>query len=538
MKRLRISIRTLTLLSLPTLAPALLAQAQSYSGSGYLEQLPQTGVVASTGLLDLQGQGELALAVLYEDGSLYINPRANEYADAARLDANAGYTAFDGLAISRSSGERLWSSYGGSLTELRWTSTAALPSLHADPSVTFSDLSHLKIQECGSGSVLTAIDQEGQRVRVWDLVDENWQLRHTLLANAVQGEIHDVVVVRWTAGPAQHLALLSDNGLEIYSPALVLHDVYLAPPDDAFLDVLPGPQTQWGRDLLIWHARYSASSPALLAIANDTHVEAYGVDALDLDQVAFGEFLPSSSPWPELVLSRGDQRSAYVLEQRVTQNELESIFNFAPGLSYEVDLDPTQSLASQPVSPARCAFGDLDGDADVDIVYVDDQGRALVTLSQANDQELQRIALDDTAPSSVPLEQGLRFLYDPLIVSAPQADQVQLEVWVQFDPTTSAPAQLVWSEERSVAQPVDIDLAVLGADELSIFQVVMRGLDTSTGQTRPARILYWCEDELQLQLLRNDEPQIYAWEIEDPSQQGGGGGTARRPKIQPGSITP
>ena len=491
-----------------------------YEGNGFVRPLAPGGYPAWAGLLDSDADGVLELAVLGPTGHLDLHDRFTEY------DQRAGLDGFTACAVVRESDHRLFGLQGDQLVEVRRVDDGPwfVEPVHG-PSL--SGATHLIASDHGHGAFLLVIDQGGARASVFD-VEQGFLLDAQRWAGEDETQILDLERMDWNGDGQQDLVLVTAGGLRVYDPSGARIHQLDAPGLDAFAEVVPGSTTQWGHDLLLFHNR--APGVAVIDVLNAFHAEVLYVDPLQLESIAVVDLSPT--PGHELVLARGDDRSAVIVKQFATPIEGAPRFgiDFVDTNLIDLRLEDSSAVAGA----ARVAVADLDGDGDEDLVFADDRGLVQVITSEWNDGNLRRARppegseLSPEAVSSQAIEHELR-LHLPN-----NATGVDVEVWFKPDPWAGDPVEFVWSSQLPATATGWLETCIqfprrepsTGAYYF-LYRPVGAGSDLF-----PAWVGAWSLDlNVHLSLV-DEEPSIYAWTpiSEDPS---GPGGTTQRPVIPP-----
>ena len=488
-----------------------------YTGFGFVDSLPVgASPPRSVELLDLGGAATPELVVLLEDGTLFVNLDATEYGTSAST------TGIVGIAVTRGATDRLWATDGASVSEVLWNATLGQLDLvpASDPQVMSGTVVQFRGQERSVGSRLLAIDSGGQRARVLELVGGQWTPQRAFESNPTSGAFHSFSLIDWFGVGTDDFAFAADQGLLVIAPDGSTIVSAPAEPDDSWLNVLDGSVCAWGRDLLFWHLKPVGSSQASMLVVNGVHAEVIDVAGLSLHEIAFGDFSNVGDGRHEVVLSRGDQREAWVLEQSPGASMTDPIFSLDPLATPFVELD---TVLSAPGLPARVAAFDIDKDGDDDVVFVNELQQALYAVSSAVDEEALRVQITSEETPSI-VNRVYSFNIDAALPAG--ADEWEYEIYWQ--PNYSSNVQLVSvGSGSSSTVPLSATLPPFSAGE--VVQFLIRGVDSTTGERFPARVEHWSPDSGQLAAIESGFLSIYRWLTNNEP-----GGTTRRPKIIPG----
>jgi hypothetical protein len=302
-------------------------------------------------------------------------------------------------------------------------------------------------------------------------------------------------------------------------------------PNGAFLDVLNAADTQWGHDLLVYQYRQTPTSATALLFLNAFHSEVLYTDMLKLGGVAFADV--DDSPRLELVLPRGDQRSAVMFKQAATASEGAAIFYFDGSETNLIDLSLEDS--TPPANPPVTAVADVDGDGDEDVLFADDRGLGLVLVSGWFDaDELRAVPLNPwSAPYLVPATDGYVVDYYLELDVPAGASEVEVEVWFQPDPEDPSlePAPVYTAAIPSATPEQAITFAT--DTDGGVYHLLYRPV-SAAGDPYPVWVEAWSPDPVVQAELASLQPFVYAW-AEEAGE--GLGGTVRRPKVDPGGGT-
>ncbi|MEM7305609.1 MAG: hypothetical protein AAF682_03010 [Planctomycetota bacterium] len=502
-------------------------QPFEYAGHGFHSEFLPNVAPAALELADFSGDGRHDLLALGVDGKLYGNDNFLEY---GQVESLAGYKY---MAVSRDGSPRIWAVDGDEdLIQVLWSDVTGDTVPAYAPTISFVGPSVFRIQERPSGSRLLVIDNNDKRAQVFKLIAGGWVLETLWDADAVQGSFHDVAVMAWIHD-VEGVALVTDQGVEIFDNGGNLKEFFPGSAQDAFLHVLPAAETQWGRDLLMWHARPLPSDPPVVTIANSTHAEVIHAAGLNLQHLDNARFLAGT--YPDMIVSRGDERSSYVLRHQMTETEVQPIFTLDLTNTALIQLETTSAAIAAPSAPALTAHADLDSDGDEDVVFLDDRGDALVILATAFEEEFLRPDMTPAGIYSVPsLDPATsEFRYSASCGAPAGAGTVEYEVWYQPSETVPVSWPPVKTGTVAPGATLIIDEELPSSSTDAIVHLLFRAIDANDpNKVFPVRVEIWSPDPYTNDDLHGEEENIYAWEAFEDI--GGGGGTTRRPKVSPG----
>jgi len=500
------------------LASPAAAQGWTYEGNGF-HAPTATGLSASrVEVVDIDHDGHQDLLALESDGALTANFELVARQDTYRLADVAG------VAVTRAGGERVWAVRGRELVEITMSDLAA-KTTPAPVGIAATGFVDLIAQDRQGGPRLLLIDQGGARLRVLAQHSEDrWATIMTRFATVGGGPIRDAALVDWVGDGTDWLATINDLGLDVYDDRGTAQLSLPGDPTGAFVDTLPGHTAPYGRDLLVYHHRETPSQPEVVWLANADHDEAHSVSGMNVSQVLLGDFLPSNSV--ELCVASGAQRDLWILASKRNPNPASAYFFFDLNSVFHANLDVGSGA---PISAAPIGvFADVEGDGDVDLVFVDDQGRKVVLTSDIEDEELLRVGSYETFPqvygSPSKYHGEIEAFYLP-----PGCSQFEIEV-VRYKPGRSGTT--VFGPQMMSLGMTQFEFPDVQEPDV-IYQYVLRAIDDAGSVVYPARVGAFSNTLPVMEEIIQKASQSYAWSAGLLAPPGETGGTTRKPIIDP-----
>jgi hypothetical protein len=494
-----------------------------YSGGGYVDFLDAPGPGGSVAFGDFDADGYADLVQWAPDGAVHLHSRFAEY------DQRSVIGQLDAFAVTRSGSDRIWGVAGGVLCEVVPASQVPWPT---PPSgFTVSGAATLRAVERPAGSRLLVIDTAGTRLRVFSVGTSSLSPLLERYATTAEGHYHDALLGDWEANGTDQLAFACDIGGKILQDNGADLGILPAAPTDAFLDVLPAGETQWGRDLFFFHHRATATAPAALLVLNSVHAEFLDVETLDLDHLCWADF--SESPRRELILPHGGSRRALVLSQKTTTTAAEPVFWVDPSPEAVSVIGLTQQgqdVDSGPLGAPPTAVADLDGDLDEDVLFADDRSLGFVVTSGWHDPKIvtggaEIMPVIQEFPAGV-----YTFFYDRPLEVPEGTETVEVEVWYQPDlesPLDPEPHLEIFTAPFDCQFSYEVPEPGEG-----VYQILVRAV-TASGETPPVDVRLWGEHPQVHVAITEANPLFYPW----TEWATDAGGTVERPHIGPGEGT-
>ncbi|MEM7308562.1 MAG: hypothetical protein AAF682_17905 [Planctomycetota bacterium] len=505
----------------------------AYSGQGFVVPTLHQNTVQEVLEVDLGDNGLSEIVTLDTSGELIVN------FDALSTGWTGSLTGYTDMAVTRAGDrDRLWALGSNGIVEIVGSSFTADadPLVELPTGVTATNPTAMRSFEVGGGTgiathVLTVIDHNGLRLRTFDTAPAQPQLLQSY--DSVSGVFHDAVAVDWHGQNEVAVAAHDDTGLRLleadgFVPPDVLYPAQVA---GAALELLPGGNTQWGHDLVLFKHSPSGGGPAGMVVANAVHTEVVADPTNYIGEIRTGNFLGGSRD--DVLLVDNGAPFALLMKQQFTRNESAPILFFDYKDTFLIDFSkaiPRPSEGSDGPPPVVTAsVSDCDGDGDEDIIAVDSLQQLIVLPSNTVLEDLVvrpwvNPLIEPTIVVAPPAQSILTYASD--VELPPGADQLGVDVWEQTagDPVLVGVEGFTPSAGSSIAN-VSFSFP-LTASTGQVFALRFRAL--AGGLELQSWVGYWSNDAGTLASLAAETSTVYPWSTGDD-----GGGIARRPRLSP-----